>query len=64
MARGVIGGQPVAVEFARVDRRGPVAAVAAVRTTPTTRFEDQLTLVEERGQWRIVAAAVVVSPAP
>jgi Putative lumazine-binding len=62
MSKGVIGGDPVKVEITSLSHEGRVAMVAAVRTTPTLRFQDSLTLVERDGSWWIVAAAVVVSP--
>lgn len=62
MSKGAIGGEPVNLDIQEVDQRGRVATVSAVRTTPTYRFEDTLTLIDHQGTWRIVGAAVVVSP--
>jgi hypothetical protein len=57
-----IGGEPVQLTVHEVEVHGLVATVRSVRTTPTFRFDDVLTLTHNGSSWKISGAAIVVTP--
>lgn len=57
-----IGGEPVNLEVHEVSWMEEVATVHMTRLTPSTAFDDVLTLAHSAEGWTIVGATVVVTP--